>query len=93
MTKESVKLDRSFTTVLIKYRELGSHVVIIPKLHLGELNTFFECTYIGYCTDQLDIYIYVFFFIFNNVISIIYFTVVLKSLLKIWLNTYSNGMI
>ena len=36
--QESVQLNRSFGIVLTKYREYGSHVVVVPELHLGEFN-------------------------------------------------------
>jgi len=61
----SVKLDRSFNIVLTKYQEPESHDVIVHKLHLGELDTSVGCTSIGYYNDQLDLYIYVFFFHFQ----------------------------
>jgi len=34
----SVQLYQSFSTVLIKYREQGTHVSVVAKLHLGELD-------------------------------------------------------
>lgn len=36
----SVQLDQSFRTILAKYWVLRAHIIVIPELHLGELDAY-----------------------------------------------------
>lgn len=38
--QRSVQLDQSFRTVLTKYQEHGSHVVVVLELHVSELDAY-----------------------------------------------------
>ena len=50
--QKSVQLNCSFSIVLTKYQEHGSHVVVVLELHLAELHFSY---WVSWCTSILNI--------------------------------------